>query len=189
MTLLDAPVEEEEVARPRPEATAMGHVAPQQRVTPPSDGDEGDGEDLDAAEFVEPPLPPFRVGLVVGASTLAAAVVVGAVFDSVAGHVVPALAGIVGIGVAAQASRRRRAIVVNLTIGLGIIGTGLALLLPDVGNITHVVALLREAGHARHVLRPPAQFLPGFRLIVGWLMRWASQPVGWGSNSVVRDGD
>jgi len=135
--------------------------------------------EFDSEEFVDPPLPPLRVGLVVGTSTLAAAVVVGTLFDGVAGHLVPALAGVVGIGVAAQASRRRRPAIVNLTIGAGIVGTGLALLLPDVSNLSHVVSLLREAGHARHVLRPPAQFLPGFRLIVGWLMCALGFTAGW----------
>ncbi len=128
----------------------------------------------------EPPLPPLRTGLVVACSTMAAAVMIGGIFEGLAGKVAPAVAGACGIAVAAQASRRRSALVANLTIVLGVFLTGLVLVLPaGIEEVTRMVPLLRDAKGASAVLRPPAEFLPGYRMMVGWLMASVGFAAGW----------
>lgn len=145
---------------------------------PPADTDPGDGPAEDWE--LEPPLPPLRVGLVVATSVASAGIIVGSVFEGLAGRVLPSLAGLVGIAVATQASRRRSAIAVHLTIVSGILATGL-LLVASTGldNVIQLVDELRTAGRSRSVLRPPAEFLPGFRAIVGWLMAGIGFAAGW----------
>lgn len=129
---------------------------------------------------VEPPVPPLRAGLVVGTTVTAAGIVVGTLFEGLQGHVLPAVAGLGGVLVAAQASRRKRVLAVNLTIALGIIGTGLVLVaLGGTGELFRIVNALRDARSARSVLRPPVEFLAGFRAITGWLMAGVGFAAGW----------
>lgn len=141
----------------------------------------GEGAESALEEWeVEPPLPPLRVGIVVACSTIAAAVMIGSVFEGLNGRVYPALAGMCGIGVAAQASRRRGAIATNATIILGIIATGIVLVIPaGFDNLTKLVGILKEATQASRVLRPPAELLPGYRVILGWLMGSVGFAAGW----------
>ncbi|HVL81262.1 MAG TPA: transglutaminaseTgpA domain-containing protein [Actinomycetota bacterium] len=128
----------------------------------------------------EPPLPPGRVGLVVGTTVVAAGAVVGTLFTGPPGKIHPILAGVAGIVVAAQASRRKSALVVNLTILFGIVGTGLLLVATSgLGNVIDLADVLKESSRARSVMRPPAEFLPGWRAIVGWMMATIGFTAGW----------
>lgn len=128
----------------------------------------------------EPPMPALRVGVVVATSVIAAGVVVGMVFQGIGAKVQPAAAGIVGIAVAAQASRRKSALAANLVILFGIVAAGVVLVVPTgFDNVTGLAGELRSAASSRKVLRPPAEFLPGFRAIVGWLMAGLGFAAGW----------
>lgn len=128
----------------------------------------------------EPPLPPLRVGLVVAFPTMAAAVMIGMLFEGIAGKAYPAIAGICGIAIAAQASRRKRALAANATILLGLFLTGILLVLPaGFDNVTALLSILKEAKGAGRVLRPPAELLPGFRAIIGWMMASVGFAAGW----------
>jgi hypothetical protein len=130
--------------------------------------------------FVEPPLPPLRTGLVVATSCVAAAVMLSGLFEGWAGRVYPVLAVLCGIAVAAQASRRKSPLSTNLTIIVGICGTALVLVLPTgVENVTRIVSIISEAKGAARVLRPPAEFLPGWRFIMGFVMATVGFVAGW----------
>lgn len=137
-------------------------------------------QDEDGEAFVEPPLPPLRTGLVVACSVSAAAVMCGSLFSGLEGRVYPLLAGICGVAVAAQASRRKSALWVNATIVAGIVGTGVVLLVPaGLDNIFHLFTVLSEAKGASRVLRPPAEFLPGWRFVIGFVMASVGFAAGW----------
>lgn len=148
-------------------------------IGPTADSDRADGAELEDWE-TEPPLPPLRLGLVVGCSTVGAAVMTGSVFEGAAGRIYPAIAGLCGIAVAAQASRRKSVLATNLTIVLGVVAIGIVLILPTgLDNLTRLYPLLQEAKGASKTLRPPTEFLPGFRLILGWLMACVGFTAGW----------
>lgn len=138
------------------------------------------GEDTLEDWEVEPPVPPLRAGMVVGCTVVAAGVVVGTLFEGAQGKVLPAIAGLGGVFVAAQASRRKRVLAVNVTIAVGILSVGLLLVAVDgVDGVFRIGAAIREARAARGVLRPPVEFLPGFRAITGWLMAGLGFAAGW----------
>lgn len=145
--------------------------------------------DLHAAEesateaddtLVEPPLPPLRAGLVVSTSAIAAAVMLGGLFEGSAGRVYPVLAALSGVAVAAQASRRKSSLWVNATIVGGILATAFVLVLPTgIENVTSLFSILSEAKGAAKVLRPPAEFLPGWRFVIGFVMSSVGFAAGW----------
>lgn len=117
---------------------------------------------------VEPALPRLRTALVVGTSAVAAGVMAGGLFQGWQGRAGPIFAAIGGVVVAVYASRQKRVASTNATILLGIIGIALLLVLPTgAANVTRIGAILTEARGASKVLRPPTEFLPGWRLIVG----------------------
>jgi hypothetical protein len=134
----------------------------------------------DDADLIEPPLPPLRTGLVVSTSALAAGVMLGGLFTGTAGRVAPAIAALCGVATAAQASRRKSAFWVNATILAGVFGTALVLVLPTgVAHVTGLASALSEAKGASRVLRPPAEFLPGWRFMVGFIMATIGFAAAW----------
>ncbi|HVE75540.1 MAG TPA: transglutaminase domain-containing protein [Actinomycetota bacterium] len=142
-------------------------------------------EELEEWE-VEPPLPPLRVGLVVGCAVAAAGLMVGSLFEGFVPKVHAIFAGFAGIAIAAQAARRKSALIANLTIVIGIAAIGLILVVSYGGGldsgldaVTRLFPVIREARGASRVLRPPAEFLPGYRAIVGWLMGCIGFMAGW----------
>ncbi|HUR49808.1 MAG TPA: transglutaminase domain-containing protein [Acidimicrobiales bacterium] len=138
------------------------------------------GIDEAVTDLVETPLPALRTSLVVGCAAAAAAVMAGGLFEGVEGRVYPIIGALCGVATAAQASRRRSPIWVNLTIVGGIVGTGLVLLLPaGIDNLTRLAAIVSEAKGAAEVLRPPAEFLPGWRLLMGVIMASIGFAAGW----------
>ena len=142
---------------------------------PPADGS---GPDEPAAG--ELPAVSTRATAVVVPVVIAAGVVVGMVFEGPAAKVLPPVAGVLGVLVAAQASRRKGPLAANLVVVLGIVSTGLLLVIPTgLANVVGLLGELREAGRSRSVVRPPADFLPGFRAMVGWLMAGTGFSAGW----------
>ncbi|MDQ1444524.1 MAG: hypothetical protein QOI20_988 [Acidimicrobiaceae bacterium] len=130
--------------------------------------------------LVEPPLPPLRTGLVVSTTSIAAAVMLSGLFEGAVGKVAPVLAAVCGIATAAQASRRKSALWVNITIVVGIVATALLLVLPTgMDNIVHLGSVISEAKGASRVLRPPAEFLPGWRFVLGFVMASIGFAAGW----------
>lgn len=128
----------------------------------------------------EPAVPVARTCGVVAPTVIATGVVIGMLFDGLPGKVLPSVAGLAGVLVAAQAARRKGTLAANATIVFGVLVIGLIVLMTSgAANIFHITSLLREAKGARHVLRPPADFLPGFRAIVGWLLGGVGFAAGW----------
>jgi hypothetical protein len=131
-----------------------------------------DGADgAQSAETPLAPLPALRTGLVVGCAVAAAGVMAGGLFAGWQGRIAPTFAGACGVAVAAQANRRRRPLSANATIALGIVLTTVVVLLPaGLDNLFRLGSILSEARQASRVLRPPAEFLAGWRVIVGFVM-------------------
>jgi hypothetical protein len=128
----------------------------------------------------EQPLPLLRTSLVVGCSAIAAGVMAGGLFEGVQGRVYPLLGAACGVALAAQASRRRSAFWANATLVLGVLAVGAAFVLPSgLGHLTNVGQILSEAKGASKVLRPPAELLPGWRLVIGIIMATIGVAAGW----------
>jgi hypothetical protein len=124
-----------------------------------------------AEEPIEPDTPVLRLGLAVGATTIAAAIMAGGIFTGFSPRIYAAVAGILGIALGGFASRLRRAIVTNLAIAVGLFAIGLfTLALTGPGNIANASRLVSEAAKAGDVLRPPVKFEPGWAAILGWLL-------------------
>ena len=133
-------------------------------------------QDLDDADVVEAPetddAPVGRLALAMAFPIVAAAVMVGGVFDGVATpRLIAALAGMLGLGLATLARRIRRPFTANLLILVGLFAIGIVVIaFSGIGNIGSVARLTRQAASSGDVLRPPVNFAPGWYAIVGWLM-------------------
>lgn len=172
MTLLDEDIQ-------ALERRAAEHLVDSQGVDEALDAAEAEATAVDEG-LIEPPLPPLRTGLVVGCSVAAAAVMSGGLFEGAAGRIYPVLAALCGVAIAAQASRRRSPLWTNVTIVGGVVLTGLVLVLPTgVDNVMRIGALLSEARSSSRVMRPPAEFLPGWRLVIGFVMGTIGFAAGW----------
>jgi transglutaminase-like putative cysteine protease len=127
-------------------------------------------EVLEAPEDADVPV--ARLALAMAFPILATAVMVGGVFDGVAvPRIMAAIAGLLGIGLAAAARRIRRPFTANLAILVGLFAIGLVLIaFSGLGNVAGVARLTRQAAASGDVLRPPVNFAPGWYAIVGWLM-------------------
>ncbi|HZU74552.1 MAG TPA: transglutaminase domain-containing protein [Acidimicrobiales bacterium] len=149
------------------------------------------GADLDAVAVAadaepESERPAFRVAAACAVSSLAAAIMVGGIFQGAGGRIYSALFAIVGVAAGLGISRIRRASTAITLMVLVMFAAGLVALLPTgFGNVLHVKALVSTAAHEGSLLRPPVQFLPGWHAVVGWLLGivglvsvWAAVVVG-----------
>ena len=140
----------------------------------------GEGTAEDAAVADQAPLPLLRTSLVVACSALAAGVMAGGLFEGFEGRVLAMLGAVCGVAVAAQASRRRSAFWANAALVLGVFGVAVAFVLPSgLDNVFRVGELLAEARGASRALRPPAELLPGWRLVIGFVMATIGVAAGW----------
>jgi hypothetical protein len=123
---------------------------------------------------------PVRLAMAVGFPVLGAAMMVGGVFTGISPRPVAAVAGLLGVLLALGVHRIRRGpLVANLFVALGLFAIGLVVLLPGVGDILHVSGLASSAVRGRSLLRPPVEFLAGWRAIVGWLMACVGFAAAW----------
>jgi len=122
----------------------------------------------------EPPRagpPPFRIALISSMGVLAAAVMAGGVFLGASPRVYAAVAGVLGVLLGVQVSRLRRPATMYLAIIFGLVAIALIITLPaGVSHVANVSRDMREAAKLGNVLRPPVDFLPGWRPILGLLM-------------------
>lgn len=116
-------------------------------------------------------VPTLRLAIVVACPVLAAAVMTGGVFLGPAARVWAAITGLLGVALAARASRLRRPGLLYAAIVGGVFAIGLLAVLPTgFGNVVNVGREMRAALVQADILRPPVEFLPGWRAILGWLM-------------------
>ncbi|HVV37092.1 MAG TPA: DUF3488 and transglutaminase-like domain-containing protein [Acidimicrobiales bacterium] len=151
-----------------------------ERLSSEAGGVEADIESAAAQpEETEPEQPVARLAIAIAFPVIAAAVMVGGVFTGVSPRIYGAVAGLLGIGLAVVANRQRR---LGATLGIvaaGIFVIGALMLLPDVGNIGSITTLVREANQQGDVLRPPVPFVPGWHVVIGWLMAVVGFSAAW----------
>lgn len=112
-----------------------------------------------------------RLALALAFPVLACSVMVGGVFTGANGRIWAAIAGLLGVGVAALARRIGPPLISNLVIVVGLFAVGLiCIAFTGVGNITRAQSLASQAAASGEVLRPPVDLTPGWQAIVGWLM-------------------
>lgn len=123
---------------------------------------------------------PIRLTLAVAAPTVAAAVMVGGIFDGPSPRIYAAVAGLLGVGTAVVASRLlRRPLLAYAVMILGLFAIGLVVLLPNVGDVFQVSQRVSEAASQSDLLRPPVPFDPGWHAVVGWIMGIVGFAAAW----------
>lgn len=131
-------------------------------------------------EEAPPERPPVRVAAAVAFPTIACAVMVGGVFTGASPRVYAAVAGLLGIALAVGVSRMGgRTLLTHSLVAAGLFGIGLAVLLPDFGDVIQVADRIDAATKDSSVLRPPVEFEPGWNAIQGWLMGTIGFTAAW----------
>jgi transglutaminase-like putative cysteine protease len=141
-------------------------------------------EDLEAAAAAaaEEPLEgsPFRLAVAIALPTIGAAVMVGGVFIGASPRVFGAIAGVLGVALAAGASRIRNATTSNTVIAVGLFVVGVLAVVPTgLSNLGSLESLIRVAAKNGNVTRPPVQFSVGWHAIVAWLMGIVGFTAAW----------
>ncbi|HUR48082.1 MAG TPA: transglutaminase domain-containing protein [Acidimicrobiales bacterium] len=156
-------------------------VSPQEVVgATEAEGESSPLEDGDEEEYVELPPPPARYALAAGFPVLAAAVMVGGIFQGFSPRLYAGVAGLFGVGLAYAAVRVRRPLAANAAVVGGLFGIGLLMIATrGPGNIFEVRELVAEAVASGNVLRPPVPFVIGWYALVGWLMGVIGFVTGW----------
>ena len=142
----------------------------------------------DAPEVLEAPVE-NRTAVAVAFPVIGSAVMVGGIFSGFSPRLYAVASGLLGIALALVLARLgRRTILVNLLAIIGLFGIGLVVLLPDFGAIVGVTREINEATAAGSIVRPPVDFLDGWKAIQGWLMgmigfgaAWLALAVRWKS--------
>ncbi len=147
----------------------LGATAAPESAADPAAGDAAAGETGTSEELEQASL---RLAVAMAFPVVACAVMVGGVFLGVAPRVDATLAGILGVALATGLARLRgRAVLTNALVLAGLFSIGLAFLVLDgLGNVTSVRALVAQAAAQGDVLRPPVDYLTGWRAVVGWTM-------------------
>jgi hypothetical protein len=124
--------------------------------------------------------PIARVAIAMAFPVIATAVMTGGVFSGVSPRIYGAVAGLLGIGLAALASRQKRLSVTLVTVAFGIFFIGVLMLVPTgVGNIGKITSLVKEANTQGDLTRPPVPFIAGWHAILGWLMAVVGFAAAW----------
>ena len=159
------------------EKTALEHLSAEAGAV------EADVDAVAPGVEIEPegsPPPLLRLALAVAFPTIAAAVMVGGVFTGVGARFYAGVAGLLGVALAAAASRLRRAVVLYLIVLAGLFFVGVLMAVPSgLGNVTSLASLTSAAAHAGDVLRPPVPLTPGWQAIIGWLMGIVGFTAAW----------
>ena len=150
-------------------ATATGGGAAAGAPTTPGGGADESTFAVEGDEFYEPPSP--RIAVAVAFPTVAAAIMVGGIFKGISPRPVAAIAGILGVALGYGLARARRsAMLTNVAVVVGILLIGIAMMFPSLGSIGNLRNLVRDAATSGNVLRPPVDFIVGWKAIAGWLM-------------------
>jgi hypothetical protein len=151
-----------------------------ERLTSGEGGVEADIESAASQpEEVEPELPVTRLAIAIAFPVIATAVMTGGVFTGASPRIYGAFAGLLGVGLAVIANRQRRLAATLGIVAVGIFVIGALMLLPDVGNIGSITTLVKEANQQGDVLRPPVPFVPGWHVVLGWLMATVGFSAAW----------
>lgn len=137
-----------------------------------------------AATALEPEAPeldsPVRPAIAIGLSSIGASVLVGAIFIGLSPRFYAGVASLLGIGLAIGASRIRRPLPANLLAAGGIFMVGLLMVAATgPGNLGDLRTEIAKAIASGKVLRPPADFTPGWAAIVGWIMAMVAFAATW----------
>ncbi len=126
---------------------------------------------------------PHRQGatrLAAALPVVAAAVMVGGIFQGFSPRFYAAVAGLFGVGLASVAVRVRRPLAANAVVVVGLFGIGLLMIATrGPANMFEVRELVGEAVASGNVLRPPVPFVIGWYALVGWLMGVIGFVTGW----------
>ena len=143
-------------------------------------------ESLDGAVVDAPPdierdgVGPVRLAVAVGFPVMGAAAMTGGVFIGVAPRIYAVIAGILGLALAVIAHRITRPAQANALILGGLVAIGLLMVLPSgPSNVVNLKRLVTNAASAGDVLRPPVEFVIGWRAVLGWLMGIVGFATGW----------
>ena len=159
---------------------------------PPKSSGGGDGGPPPETEET-PDNASLRTAVAIAFPTLGCAVMVGGIFAGPSPRVYAGVAGLLGVALAVAVSRvARRPVLSYVLIAAGLFAIGLLCLLPNAGDMVHVTERIREATKASSILRPPVEFDPGWKAVVGWLMgivgfvaAWTAIEVRWRSASLL----
>jgi len=148
---------------------------------PTADGADGTGGAPagDETSAAEEPKPSYRIAIAVAFPIVACAVMTGGIFTGVSPRFYAAVSGLLGLGLAVVCSRVKKPVLSVILIISGLFGIGLAMLLPDVNAMFSVQELTKEASQQGNVLRPPVDFIDGWKPILGWLMAIVGFTAGW----------
>jgi hypothetical protein len=138
-------------------------------------------EVVDRLPSVDLSVPAGRLGVVVGFSTLAAAMMVGGIFIGVSPRIYAGLAGAAGIAAAVWVRRFRNPILMNVLMALSVFMIGI-LLNVFKGNLSQLLspgAFIAEAVDEGNLQQPPVQFSLGWGLIQAWLMAGIGFAAAW----------
>ena len=141
-----------------------GVIVPDAPGAPGAEGATPDAETVEER-------PSNRLAVAVGFPVVACAVMVGGVFKGASPRPYAAVAGLLGVALAYFIARsRRKPLLSNVLIFLGLFAIGLLMLFPNLGNVARLRAIVSEASQQGNVLRPPVDFVSGWKPVVGWLM-------------------
>ncbi|MHB8510307.1 MAG: DUF3488 and transglutaminase-like domain-containing protein [Candidatus Dormibacteria bacterium] len=131
-----------------------------------------EGAELPPDEEVDLDENPLRHTIAVLCPTVAAAVIVGGIFNGLSPRGYAILAAVLGGLVAYGAQRARNPVFTNLLVigGLVVIGILPALAVGGFGAAGQLGNLIGHATAQAHVVRPPITLTAGFAALLGWIM-------------------
>lgn len=142
-------------------------------------------ETLDAVVPVEPEElaeleSPTRPAIAIALASIGASVMVGGIFIGVSPRIYAGIASLLGIGLAIGVQRIKRPIPANLVAAGGIFCIGLLLVAgTGIGGLADLRTEIAKAIVSGKVLRPPADFTPGWAAILGWIMSMVTFAATW----------
>ncbi|MFN2465082.1 MAG: DUF3488 and transglutaminase-like domain-containing protein [Candidatus Dormibacteria bacterium] len=130
---------------------------------------------------------PVRPAIAVALTTVAAAIMVGGVFQGISPRFYATVAGLLGVGLAVLVLRLRRPALSNAAVVIGLFAIGLLMVLPaGIDSVANLRALVGHAAATSKALRPPAPFTAGWAAILGWIMGTIGFAAAWVATAIRR---
>ena len=128
--------------------------------------DASSGEELVLVERL-----PVNELVAIALNMIAAAVMVGGVFQGITPRFYAGLGGLFGVGLAVMMYRLRQPITAYVLTAIGIFAIGIVVLVPfGLGHLFSVRHDVQDAIHQARLLRPPLLFSPGWAAMSAWVM-------------------
>lgn len=138
-------------------------------------------------ESREPEYSISRTALAISFPLLAAAIVAGGMFTALGARFQGAIAALLGVGAAILVRRVRRLTLMNIALIASLFGIGVLMVIPSgIGNVFDLTTNVVSAATSGDVLRPPVDYEPGWRAILGWLMAGLGFASAWSAIEVRR---